>query len=106
MKGRFRPRVFFIEEVPGVQLVVSQELPQRAMISVASRLGADDDLRPAAASEFRGIRIGEDFEFLYCIDDWTECEIVDRRVVVVDAVENVAVRRFSRPRRIETAAIT
>ena len=67
---------------------------------------ADDDLRTATATEFGGIGIGQNFEFLNCVEYWPQCEIVDGGIIVVYSIKNVAVRRLSGAGRVETATKT
>src|SRR5215831_8515541 len=76
------------------------------MVPVRPRLRSDNDLSSAAATEFRRIRIGENLEFLNGVHDGAKRKVIDGRIVVIDAVEEIAVRRFSSAGRVESAAIT
>ena len=70
---------------------------------VGARLRIHDDLRSATPAVLSRIGVRQDFELLNVVENRSQCETVYRRVVVIDAVQQIIVGSFPRTRSIETA---
>src|SRR5262245_12545624 len=83
------------KEVSGIERVVADELPYAPMQLVGPAFGIDLDVGAAATAEFGGVSVGLDLEFLDRINNRAQRKVVERRIVVINAVENVVIRRGS-----------
>ena len=61
---------FVREEIRGIQRTIAMKFVKRSMIRVCARFRDRIDQSSGAASEFGGVRVGLNFEFLQRVNRW------------------------------------
>ncbi len=90
-EGRLLASGAVVEEVVRVEPVVAQELERAAVVGVRSRLDLQVDDAAERVAEFGGVRARLHLELVERVDAREEHDRLQPRLVVVDAVEHVAV---------------